>query len=328
MRSRVAVSLWVVVAVLGSAGSAVASGGGAGSLPFPAYDPFKEGVVTADGSSRYVTIPVGDAGTLVENIALDGGKVKDFGRTSGDYTVPVIALDGTTSGVSADGETLVLSSIRDSYRQRATRFRVFDAGVLRQGATEIRLQGDFSFDALSPDGETMYLVEYTNPRDPEDYQVRSFDIASGKLDPDPILDSEEAPGEMRGLPQTRATSPDGRWEYTLYDGGGEHPFIHALDVVEGATVCIDLPMIHSKQTHGASLEMSQDRASIELTGRDGELGAIVDTETFEVSEPGDEKEPAATAPSADDAGPSVAGIAAGALLVMALAALVIRRMRN
>ncbi len=51
---------------------------------------------------------------------------------------------------------------------------------------------------------------------------------------------------------TRATSPDGGWEYTLYDGGGAHPFIHALDVVEGATVCIDLEMLKPKDTYGAT----------------------------------------------------------------------------
>ena len=99
----------------------------------------------------------------------------------------------------------------------------------------------------------MYLIEYTDPRDPGAYQVRSFDLATGELDPDPILDSEEEPGDMRGFPQTRATSPDGGWEYTLYDGGGAHPFIHALDVVEGATVCIDLEMLKPKDTYGATL---------------------------------------------------------------------------
>ena len=45
---------------------------------------------------------------------------------------------------------------------------------------------------------------------------------------------------MRGQPLTRATSPDGRWAYTLYDGAGKEPFIHALDTSTRSARCIDL----------------------------------------------------------------------------------------
>jgi len=191
----------------------------------------------------------------------------------------------------------------------------------------IRLDGDFSFDALSPDGETMYLIEYTDPRDPGAYQVRSFDLAAGELDPQPILDSEESPDEMRGLPQTRATSNDERWEYTLYDGGGNHPFIHALDVVEGTTVCIDLP-IHPEDTYGAELATSEDDASVELTSRKDDLLTVVDTATFEASEPdaSAETEPASAEPA--EPGMKVAGIAVGGLIIAALGAVAFRRRRR
>ena len=45
---------------------------------------------------------------------------------------------------------------------------------------------------------------------------------------------------MRGRPDLRATSPDGRWAYTLYDGNGKTPFVHALDTGRASARCIDL----------------------------------------------------------------------------------------
>ena len=44
---------------------------------------------------------------------------------------------------------------------------------------------------------------------------------------------------MTGVPVTRLPSPDGRWDYTLYQSA-EHPFVHALDTQRRTAVCIDL----------------------------------------------------------------------------------------
>jgi hypothetical protein len=48
---------------------------------------------------------------------------------------------------------------------------------------------------------------------------------------------------MRGNPLTRTTSPGGRWAYTLYDGAGGTPFVHALDTSRRTAHCIDLPAL-------------------------------------------------------------------------------------
>ena len=325
MRSRVATTAIAAVALVGVAAPTAAASTLKGA---PTAYTFGEGVVNAQGSTRYVTIQAGEK-TLVMAIATDGGEVIDHATTPGTYTVPAIAVDGTASGVSADGETLALISPRTTFAQETTDLQLYEARRLRKGPENITLKGDFGFDALSPDGETLYLIEYTDPRDPGAYQVRSYDVTSGQLDPDPILDSEEEPGEMRGFPQTRLTSPDGRWEYTLYDGG-EHPFIHALDVVDGVTLCIDLDMIHARQTYGATLAMNADESAIELTDRKGIVRAVMDPETHAVNEPGEEPEPEAAAAPAEpeDSGLEAAGIAAGALALMALVAVGIRRSRK
>ena len=317
-----AVSLFAPIALLCVAASPAAASTLKGA---PVAYTFGEGVTSADGSSRFVTIGAGEK-TVVMRISTDGGEVTDYTTTDGDFTVPAVALDGTASGISADGETLALIDPKETYAQKTTQFQLYEATKLRRGPENISLEGDFSFDALSPNGETLYVIEYTNPRDPGEYQVRSYDVASGKLSRNPILDSEEEPGEMRGFPQTRVTSSDGRWEYTLYDGG-EHPFIHALDVIDAKTVCIDLHMIHARQTFGAKLALNEDGSEVELRDSRGELRAVVDTETHEAT-PADQEPESATAPAeTGDSGPALAGLAAGGVLIAVAAAIGFRRLR-
>lgn len=309
---------------------AAAPAAAADGLPVPVDQTFGEGVVSEDGSSRFVTIGAGSE-TVVMRISTGDGEVEDYRVDRGNFTVPAIAVDGTASGISADGGTLALIKPRQTFPRDSTDFLIFRSSntekVLRNPES-IRLDGDFSFDALSPDGETMYVIEYTNPRDYDSYQVRSMDLATGELDPEPIVDPEEEPDDMRGLPQTRATSADGRWEYTLYDGGGSHPFIHALDVVDGVTVCIDLEMIGAGKTYGAVLAMNED-GDIELTDRRGELRAIVDGETLEATEPGKGAEPVEETKDELNEGSSLPmGAIAGGAALLGLSGIVLLRRRE
>ena len=303
----------------------------ADGLPVP-VDGVNEGsgVASSDGAFRYVATTAGTA-TLVQRISVWGGVVLDERELSGTLGVPRVALDGTASGVSFDGSRLVLIRPRTTFPRESTELRVLRVGErgFHSRPQRLVLDGDFSFDALSPDGETAYLVEYPNRRDPQDYQVRALDLATGKLDPKPILDTEEEPGEMRGYPMTRATAPDGTWEYTLYDGGGGEPFIHALDVEHGRTVCIDLPQLDASAAYRAGLAFGDDSlltVSTEASRRHpAEDVAVVDTGDFSVGAP------AASAGSSttDEGGWPLlwpAGLAAVTLAL--LAALAFRRRRG
>ena len=160
-------------------------------------------------------------GTVVKARERAGGRTLRVARLSGDYAVPAVAYDGSASGLSADGRKLVLVSPRRRFPRGSTTFAVLDAGRLRLRRV-LRLKGDFSFDALSPDGSLMYLINYLSPRDPTRYRVRVYDLRTSRLLRKPVVDPNEPPDEMSGLPITRATSPEGRWAYTLYDGT-EHP---------------------------------------------------------------------------------------------------------
>ena len=105
----------------------------------------------------------------------------------------------------------------------------------------VSLARRFAYDALSPDGRTLYLIEHlADPRNPGRYQVRAFDLATGRLQPGFIADKRELDEPMAGYPLARASTPDGAWVYTLYQGP-EHAFVHALAAADGYALCIDLP---------------------------------------------------------------------------------------
>jgi hypothetical protein len=150
---------------------------------------------------------------------------------------------------------------------------------------QLELRGDFSFDALSPSGSLLYLVQYVAEADPTRYVVRAYDLRSGRLLPGPVVDPREPDEKMRGLPATRETSRDGRWAYTLYDGAGSHPFVHALDTVASKAVCIDLNGLAGRNdVFDFRLRLRPDGRSLTVQAPSGPV-AVVDTRTFRVHGP-------------------------------------------
>ena len=239
-----------------------AGGAGADGLPVEGVDASLSGVATAPVNGvRYVTPPAG-RNTVVAAVDVDSGRLLRSRLLLGRLTVPVVAYDGSSSGLSKDGRTLVLIQPRKSFPRRTTTFAVLGTETFRLRDV-ITLRGDFSFDALSPNGRLLYLVEYLSPDDPSRYLVRLYDLKAHRLLPDPIIDPREVGDVMRGMPVTRSYSPDGRFAYTLYDGAGEHPFIHALDTVEKSARCIDLHGLMGFQRLGdLKLDVSPDGGTI------------------------------------------------------------------
>ena len=299
-----------------------ASGDG---LPVTGVDAGPEGVTNPAAGVRYVALKAGRGETLVARVMKDGGEVLRSRILDARFTVPAVALDATPSGLSADGRTFALIRPRTGFPQPRTRLALLDARKLRL-ADVVTLRGDFSFDALSPDGRTMYLIEYLSRRDVTRYAVRAFDVRAGRLLREPIVDPREPDERMRGMPITRATSPDGRWEYTLYDGAGEHPFVHALDTMRGEAACIDLDALTGLQR---LYELRLEVAGGELRVLDGaEPLALIDRATFRVAEPSSAPmRPARERAARDDGGTPwrVPAIACAALL---LAFATIRRRRT
>jgi hypothetical protein len=246
-------------------GVALADGG-----PSPGVVQGFDGIAAPGKAVRYVALPAGQR-TLVAVVRTRGGRVVRFRSLSGGWGVPVVALDGTTAGISRDGRTLVLGSV--DFNVRPSRFAVVSTPRLRLVRT-IALDGAYSFDALSPDARTLYLVEYLSTGTPPRYRVRAYDVAAGRLLPRPVSDPRARSSEpMRGFPVSRATSRDGRWAYTLYAGGKEGPFVHALDTVRRAAVCIGLRRGGTRLVlRGESLLVERRRGRV----------AVIDTRTLRV----------------------------------------------
>jgi hypothetical protein len=126
----------------------------------------------------------------------------------------------------------------------------------------IDLRGDFSYDAISTDGSRMYLIQYTSKIDPTRYLVRSFDVRRGRLDAKPVVDPRDTTEKMRGNPMSRVTSADGRFAYTLYDGDGLHPFIHALDTRDATARCIDFDVPGGTNLWAARLRLDGSKVVV------------------------------------------------------------------
>src|SRR5207237_486058 len=103
------------------------------------------------------------------------------------------------------------------------------------------LKGNFAFDALSPDGSRLYLIQRVSQQNLSRYVVRAYSLDRRRLLPGRIADRTQRGWVMAGYPLTRATSADGRWVYTLYARPDGYPFVHALDTVRGVAHCIGIP---------------------------------------------------------------------------------------
>lgn len=282
--------------------------------------------------------------TVVSRIDKRGGRLGRWWYLPGRYTIPTAAFDDTAGGLSADGSTLVLNRFSWIYPPRATGLaivhterhpgRVRGTGRLRETIDGLRLPGSYSFDAISPDGSTVYLIEHLSRVFGGAYQVRALDVSSGKLRPQPIVDPAEPMERMEGQPISRATSPGGRWAYTVYTSHrrgqyelAHEPFIHALDTVAGRAVCIDLPQLEGRPNRFLlRLRMAKQGRELEVFGKaqvrerpPSPVLLTVDTRSFEVRNP----EPVATASGGVGALPPIAAL--GAIAVALLTWIGLRR---
>jgi hypothetical protein len=222
---------------------------------------------TAPGSElSYIAVPAG-GNTVLAQLHRPAGEVWRTRVLRGHWGVPGVSYDGATTGLSADGRTLVLAEQRSA----GTRLRVLDAHTLRV-RQRIGFRGLSVVDAVSPRGRWVYLIRYHGAG----YEVRAYDLRRHRLTPKPIVDPREPDEQMQGVPLSRVMSRGGRWAYTLY--AGDEPFVHALDTRGRTARCIDL--------EGLTMDDVAD-AKLTLEGRTLQVGtvAMVNTRTFAVLSP-------------------------------------------
>jgi hypothetical protein len=312
--TRTAVSLALVTAGLALAPTAALADG----LPIPGVQVKPSGVATPNGRVHFQTRAKRDNTTVLKiNWATD--KTVASATVPGRYTIPAVALDGTPGGLSADGRRLTLIKPRVAFPQARTQLVSLDTDSLRV-LRGLDLPGDYSFDAISPTGNRIYLIQYLSRKDPTRYAVREYNTATGRMLSKPIVDPTEPDEQMRGLPLTRVASPDGRWQYTLYSGS-DKPFVHALDTAGASARCIDLPG-WAGDVYSGRLRMSPDGTTLALEkDRKGTWNRVanIDTRTFRVSPPSSGG-PSTPAASATDRFPWLL-VGLGAALALAVAVL-------
>jgi hypothetical protein len=283
----------------------------------------------------YVAVGIGGGRTLVQRIARGGGEVQRTRSIGGRYGVGAVAFDGSATGLSADGRTLVLAAMPGRrWPPRSTPLAVLDARRL-QVRNRITLPGYWALDAISPDGRRLYLLHYLSPRsDLLHYEVRAYDMTTRRLVARPVVDPREPDEKMQGMAVTRAMSADGRWAYTLYlRPSGGPPFVHALDTVGGTARCVDFPAeVAGADISAARLALSGDGRT--LTASVPGAPVVVDTRSFAVSRPAvTTSAPARRAVPARSAGGGTEGGGAwpwalGAIPVLALAAMLTAERRR
>jgi len=255
-------------------GSATALGAG----PDPGVE--QGGVGLTRGKVRYVAIPMGGQ-TAVEAISRTSGRILRYMAVPGRFGIPRVAYDGSTDGLTADGRTLVLGETRNGQFRRSTSFAVIDVPKLKL-RTIVKLRGDFSFDALSPDGRRLYLTEHVSKQDALRYRVRAYDLAAGVLLKKMVTDKRRWQSVMLGIPLARASSSDRRWVFTMY-GGGAHLFVHSLDTREAYAVCIDLPAsLQGIDMGRLRMRMEGDGRLVVRSGTGGKRLAVLDMKKFRV----------------------------------------------
>jgi hypothetical protein len=164
-----------------------------------------------------------------------------------------------------------------------TRFEIVGAKDLavRQA---IALHGYYGFDALSPDGSRMYLIQHTSTRDYQHYVVRAYDLNAQRLLPGRIADKAQKSWLMQGQAVARTTSGDGRWVFTLYQNPGGYPFVHALDTVRGVAHCVGIPW-KGNQDSLQDFKLALHGSTLTLRQLDGTTYARIGTGTWRVSQP-------------------------------------------
>jgi hypothetical protein len=257
---------------LGGAGAAAGDGG-----PGPGVVFGWSGI--AHGNMRYVTVPAG-GWTTVEAIQRDGGKVFGMLNIKGTWGTPLVAYDGTTGGLLPDGRTLLLADANArSYLRSQSRFTFVDVKKMQRLQT-FTLRGDFSFDALSPDGHYLYLIEHTTAKDLTQYRVRAYDLKQQRLLRRIVADRRSWGTTMSGTAITRLSTNG--WAYTLYGGSSALPFIHALDTRHVSAVCINMPWKYQPEMMWSYRLRTDGEGNLVVRGPHGRALVTVDRQSFRV----------------------------------------------
>jgi hypothetical protein len=248
------------------------------AYPTPYASQQGDGVASTDGSLQFAAYKQG-GDTMIKARKTDGGTLVMSQLVPGAFGVPMITYKGPATGMFRDGSTFVLQSVGVGTK---TTFQLVSTRDLSVRDT-ITLPGTFAFDALSPDGSKLYLIQHTTAEDIQHYVVRAYDLGEHTLMAGKIADKTQKGWVMEGFPAARATTGDGRWVYTLYWNPNGYPFVHALDTVAGVAHCVGIAS--PRGGSGAILDYTLHVKGAKLVVRTngGVLYRVIDRKTWKVT---------------------------------------------
>ena len=268
-----------MILVLAASAAAVVWSATAASGAGPSPGVLQGGSGLKSGEVRYVALADGVA-TLVQKTDSDARVVRRA-TVKGRWGLPLVAYDNTVEGLVQGGRTLLLAHqiyAADGNLRSPTSFKLLDAQTLKVTRT-ITIPGTFSFDAASPDGRYVYLIEYFSAEDPTLYRVRAYDLRRHRLLAKIVADRRSWATGMQGMPISRVWK--GGWAYTLY-GGNARPFIHALDARGLEAVCVNLPWKSSPQRIFDYRLRPDGDGHLVVRGPHGRALAVIDMQTLKV----------------------------------------------
>jgi hypothetical protein len=271
-------------------------------------------------AQRFVATP-GARGTVITERPATGGATLRSRPIPGRLGIPAVAYDGSVEQVPAASTTLVLAASTAARFPRHTRFAVLSTRDLRVLRT-FTLPGAFAFDALSPDGGTLFLTERTSASQITRYRVRAYDLRAGRLLPGVIADRSTGEWRMDGIPATRLLTAGGGWAYTLYQGGETGAFVHALDTRTRIAHCFDLPGMRNRNVIGMRLRLA-DRGRRLLVRSGKRTVAAVDLRSLRVVPAAD----MAPRPRTSSSPMLAIGVAVAAIVIVGAAAVARLRRR-
>lgn len=202
------------------------------------------GLFSQDHKHLYVATPQNGRTTISVINTLTDATLRMF-AIAGMYSTDEQGY--TTTALSSDGKWLAL-------RPSVSTNNVEDIALIDTQAGKlvktIRLSSNFYLDAIAPNGDYLYLLEYLAHQGGR-YYVRAYDVNKNRLIQQIIADkSELSDPRMVGSALTRQTAKDGKIAYTLYiDTERNIAFIHALPLTQDGNPnppyfarCLDLPV--------------------------------------------------------------------------------------
>jgi DNA-binding beta-propeller fold protein YncE len=197
------------------------------------------GIASGDWQRLVSANPGGNGTTVLRTVdAFDGDLERDT-ALAGTLDVRAVSYRGDLVALSPDARAvngrqpgrsstkLVVASTTD-----AAPTRTYD------------IAANIEPEAFSTDGGALFVVQYLPPMDPNRYQVRRLDLATGELTLVPSVDGANQ-GQMPGIARTSVMAPDGHRLYTLYtseENGQRYSFVHVLDLDRQWAHCVDLPL--------------------------------------------------------------------------------------